>query len=296
MPRRESVDGKHANRQSQACSRFAASACIYLTHFFSWRRGLGLVSLADMIEYPAPNLVEIKTALMRCALQKTTSPERDSNLELIRNEAVRLGLPSTERGVRRLLWTIENEKPDEEEIYRQLQGLDERFHDEILTLSFFYLPADRLPYYQKTDLFGEQFKAHFPTANAEVIEAGNCLAFDRFTACAYHLSRATEIVLRVLFVSLGLPPRVWSATKWKSITERIGGKIQKNNLRLTNDAQWRADRPFYEKAHAFLESARNPLRNSTMHVDVTYPDEGSVRPVWLATEAFMRHVATKLKE
>jgi hypothetical protein len=249
-----------------------------------------------MIEYPAPYLVEIKTALMRCAFEKTTADQRNSELRFVGKEAARIGLISTERGVNRLLWTIDNERPKDEEIYRQLQALDERFHDDIAALSFFYLPLDRSRYYQKTDLFGEQFKANFPAANAETIEAGNCLALDRFTACAFHLSRATEIVLRVLFVSLGLSPRVWSVTKWRALTERIGGKIQKNNQRLANDAQWQADRPFYEKAHAFLESARNPLRNSTMHVDVTYPDDGSVRPVWLATEAFMRHVATRLKE
>lgn len=209
-------------------------------------------------------------------------------------EAQFLGLPSTIRQAQRISESSKDWKAAE--IDTELRQLQRRFDEETESLILFYLPADKRDFYNKTDLFGEEFKAAFPAANAEITEAGTCFAFDRFTACAFHLARATEIVLRVVFVSLGLPPRIWSATKWKKLTERIQGKIESNNARLSSDPAWQVDRPFYEKANAFLDSARNPIRNVTMHVDVTYPDEGSVRPVWLATEAFMRHVATKLKE
>jgi len=85
-------------------------------------------------------------------------------------------------------------------------------------------------------------------------------------------------------------------TRWKNLCDRIDRKIKRNDQTLANDPIWQKDRVFFENHMLFLSAARAPLRNSTVHVDVTYPDEGSVRPLWLATEAFMRHVATKLKE
>jgi hypothetical protein len=252
-----------------------------------------------MIEYLAPNLVKIYQALLQCspysfADSNVTEKYVREKLALVHREAAALGLRSTMKGA----WRVDAALAanDRAQFDSALNGALERFWEDIGDIMFLHLPPEKRDYYQKTNLFGAAFKENFPAANAQIIEAGNCFAFDRFTACAYHLARATEIALRVVFVSLGLPPRVWSVTKWHDITRRIGGKIEKNNVRLANDATWHSERPFYEKVHAFLEAARNPLRNSTMHVDVTYPDEGSIRPVWLATEAFMRHIATRLKE
>lgn len=257
-----------------------------------------------MKEYLALRLVRATDALLSAyvelsnASDEALTPERRKDIQncvmAFVSESEFLALPITTKAAKRLAASALHKNSTELEV--EHREVDSRFKDEAEALSLFYIHGDALRYYNKPDLFGEEFKARFPTANAEIIEAGNCFAFDRFTSCAYHLSRAIEIALRTLFLSLGLPPRIWSVTKWKGITDRIGGKIQNNNLRLASDPGWQADRSFYEKAHAFLESARNPIRNFTMHVDVTYPDEGSVRPVWLATEAFMRHLATKLKE
>jgi hypothetical protein len=269
-----------------------------------WNGGAKLITLRDMKEYLASRLIEITRHVVnaQCIMIEAVDVWPDGRKEIegyakeVWKEAKFLGLKSTERQAARLYNYSSDEEKKDPDLEAAAQELSRRFDEDLEGFPLFYVSADKLSFYNKTDLFGETFKANFPTANAEIIEAGTCLAFDRFTACAFHLSRATEIVLRVVFVSLGLPPRIWSVTKWKQLADRTGGKIAKNNVRLVSDPTWQADKSFYEKAHAFLEAARNPIRNSTVHVDVTYPDEGSVRPVWLATEAFMRHIATKLKE
>src|SRR5204862_4999266 len=110
--------------------------------------------------------------------------------------------------------------------------------EETHVLKLYYVPADQIDFYNKTDLFGEEFKEKFPQANSEICEAGKCFAFDRYTACVFHLTRSLEIALRVLFVSLGMPPRIWSVTKWQKILERIAGKIKKNNERIATDSDW----------------------------------------------------------
>ena len=268
----------------------------YILHtLLPWQGGPRLISLRDMKEYVAHYLVDIHKCLVRCSLSETSSELVTDNLEFVRNQARELGLRSTEQGTIRLLGLLEGDLSHDEK-HRHIQTIAERFHDDIVSLILFYLPTSKLAYYNKTDLFGEDFKTRFPSANAEIIEAGNCFAFDRFSATVFHLTHALEIALRVLFLSLGMPAQIWSVTKWQKILRRIDGKIKRNNERLSNDADWQRDRPFYEKAHAFLAAAANPLRNSSVHVDVVYSDESSVRPVWLGTEAFMRHIATKLKE
>ena len=64
-----------------------------------------------------------------------------------------------------------------------------------------------------------------------------------------------------LFVSLGMPPRIWSSTKWSSILNRINRKLERNNKTLASDPIWQSERMFYESAHAFLAAVRVPIRN-----------------------------------
>jgi hypothetical protein len=163
-----------------------------------------------------------------------------------------------------------------------------RFDDEIEALKLFYVPTDKIDYYNKTDLFGEVFKSKFPKANSEIIEAGNCFAFDRFTAAAFHLMRSLEVVLKVLFSTLGLPPFTTAgARNWNGILREIKDALDKDKTIPDHD--------FFDGAYVFLAAAKNPIRNATMHVDAVY-DENSVRSVFDAVGAFMRHIATKLKE
>jgi hypothetical protein len=275
-----------------------------------WTGGSRLFTVYDMNEYLAPRLTKLAREFLDVWSEFFAHDEEKEKTEPLETkrkrlrdwlvgvgvEAKVLGLPSVMRQAKRMY----NECAgwDATQIRSALEELERRFDEETESLKLFYVAGDKIGSYSKTDLFGDEFKTNFPTANAEVIEAGNCLAFDRFSAVAFHLSRALEIAVRTIFVALGMPARVWSVTKWQKILQRIDGKIKKNNERLSSDPSWQRDRHFYEKAHAFLAAAANPMRNSTVHVDaaVVYPSEDSVRPVWLATEAFLRHIATKLSE
>ena len=202
------------------------------------------------------------------------------------NEAEFLGLQSTKRQAVRLAGMAESGTP--QEIETEIEQMERRFDEETEALRLFYVPIDKIHFYNKTNLFGEIFKASFPTANAEVIEAGNCFAFDRFTACAFHLMRSLEVVLKSLFTALGLPPITNAGEKnWNGILRQIKDKLEQDKTILDHD--------FYDGAYAFLAAAKNPMRNATMHVDAIY-DEDSVRRVFDAIGAFMRHVSEKLKE
>jgi hypothetical protein len=271
-----------------------------------WCGGTKLISLWDMKEYFTPGLVNatgfLGTAHVIVGFAKGgeenefSKKDRDEVAECVARflkESEFLGLAITAKAATRLVGAVKSESV--EEVGKLLDEIHSRFSDEAANLPLFYVHQEALRYYNKTDLFGEQFKKNFPRSNSEIIEAGNCFAFDRFTASVSHLSRAMEIVLRVLFVSLGMPPRIWSTTKWSKILDRIKSKIDKNNKTLANDQKWNEERPFYENAHAFLAAVRVPIRNSTMHVESVY-DESGAENVFGAVKSFMRHLATKLKE
>lgn len=266
-----------------------------------WTGGLRFVTLWDMKEYQADRLVEISRCLTQLGFiglknDEEFDKERDHVAHYLRKIEYELGFLSldvTGISVNRAQSKVKTASADQ--LLDVLEEIEGRFNDEIDAITFLYLAPEKRQYFSKTDLFGQEFKNKFPTGNAEIIEAGNCFALGRFTACVYHLTRAMEIALRVLFVALGMPPRVWSTTKWNNILDRIKGKIDKNNKTLANDHTWQSERGFYENAHAFLAAVRVPIRNSTMHVESVY-DETGAENVFGAVKTFMRNMATKLKE
>ena len=102
------------------------------------------------------------------------------------------------------------------------------------------------------------------------------------------LDRRFYEVLKSVFTALGLPPLTTAGEKnWNGILRQIKDKLEQDKRMPDHD--------FYQTAYAFLAAAKNPMRNATMHVDAKY-DEDSVRGVFDAVGAFMRHVSTKLKE
>jgi hypothetical protein len=268
-----------------------------------WIGGKKLITLWQVKEYFADRLVSISRSILdylSACIDASSHPLNEhqrkrlvASLSSMDEELHFLGLEMTRISVNRVKSEIDTISGAN--LLKAGEDIEQRFYDEIATLWLLYLAPEKQQYFSKTTLFGEQFKSQFPTANLEVIEAGNCFALSRFTACVYHLTRAMEIALRVLFCSLGMPAHIWSSTKWIKILDRVKGKIDKNNKTLANDPAWKSERAFYESAYAFLAAVRVPIRNPTMHVETIY-DESGAENVYSAVRAFMRHIATKLKE
>ena len=210
----------------------------------------------------------------------------ERKIAFVKEQARKLDLRSTMQGAMRFERNLKN--ASSEQVDKDVDSLFERFQDEIVDLVFFYLPADKQEYYQRTEIFGDAFKVNFPTANMEIIEAANCFAFGRNTACVFHLMRAAEVVLKALFIALGLPALTSARERnWNGILQQIRAALDADRSRKDFD--------FFDSAYAFLAAAKNPVRNATMHVDANYDEDGA-RIVFDGMGAFMRHIATKLNE
>ena len=268
-----------------------------------WTCPARVISLLDVKTYMATRLAEISNRLVNAWAWVVDFPkigEQDkmgfaNEVNNIAVGAEEISLPMTARHARRLSKAVHTSGTYEElqSLYDELQN---RFNDELESVKFFLVDKARMAYFDNTLLAGEQFKTQFPRSNGELIEAGNCFALDRYTACAFHLMRALEGGLKAVAAGLSLPdPNKGSGRNWGNMLKDIKSKIDSNNAALKTDLQWQAEREFYEKAYAFLEGVRSPLRNSTMHVESDYDEQGAI-DVLNACSTFMRHIATKLAE
>ncbi len=183
-----------------------------------------------------------------------------------------------------------------QQILDAMDDISSRMNDELSSVFLYYLAPEKRDYYQQTALFGEKFKQAFPSANTEVIEAGNCFALGRNTAAVFHVMRAMELVLRALSASLRIPPVTEGWEKnWGKMLPKIKSKIATNDADLKDDPTWSSSKDFYHKAYSFLEGVRQPIRNETMHTESVY-DDGGAENVMNAARAFMSHVAERIKE
>jgi hypothetical protein len=248
-----------------------------------------LVAIGDRLSN-----IMASTTIQEAALSKEEKAIIKERLFGLAKEAEAIELKETSELARIIAGELDSKSGAE--LFERFAGLEELFNIQIKNVQFFFVERGRAHFYNKTDHAGPECRDKFPRANVELIEAGNCLALARFTASVFHLTRALEYGLRAVASGLGLPdPTKGPDRNWGAVLKTIKGRIDSNNMKLKADPIWQGDREFYEKAYAFLEAVRNPIRNATIHVEADC-DEQSAADVLNACSAFMRHIAVKLVE
>jgi hypothetical protein len=126
------------------------------------------------------------------------------------------------------------------------------------------------------DLFPPGVFARIPEkCRYDLREAGRCIAFERPTAAAFHLMRATEATLRAFYCLLA---------KRKRVSPMWGPMLQDLRAR-------RAAKP-YLKLLDTLDDIRHTYRNPTQHPDKVY-DIHEVQNLWgVCTDAISRMSTT----
>jgi hypothetical protein len=267
-----------------------------------------LASLLDVQSYQAYKLASISRNITTIGFNTQSwndeagksEAECKRCLSRIIEEAEFIGLSFTKKGAQRILDLIEHSKnnqtgePLDVLIAGRLDTLEERFYDEVEEINFFYVKSDRLKWFENTELAGDEFKTNFPTANAELIEAGNCFALDRYTACIFHLTRSLEVVLASLHYALKIQEPTDEHDKtWGRTLGRISEKIKENDT--TTPPGWASDAEFYKKVNGLLAAVKTPYRDSTIHVASVYDESGAIG-VLMAVVGALSHIGKKLKE
>ena len=106
---------------------------------------------------------------------------------------------------------------------REYNLLIEAVYSELKSKFLFYIPQDKIRYYDGVAVLSEFVKVAFPAASEELALAGCCYATELSTACVYHCMRALESGLRALAADVGL---TWTIEQWQKIINDIEGAIK----------------------------------------------------------------------
>jgi hypothetical protein len=130
-----------------------------------------------------------------------------------------------------------------------------------------------------TSLFAPEVFEKLPELTQyDLNEAGKCCAFERPTATAFHILRATEGVLRHFYMSLIKRDRLQQQKQnWGPIVEalRLKSKTKKYTTLYNN-----------------LDNIRNSYRNPTQHPDIKYDIHEAQDLFGLCIEAINRMIQT----
>ncbi len=148
--------------------------------------------------------------------------------------------------------------------------------DNLSRCKFMFMPAHTASYWEKLDLFGENFLIVFPPeAGLEMIEAGNCFAARRGTACVFHCMRTAEYGLRLLAEILevelkdkGEPEPIEYAT-WNKIITAIRNKITFARSKANGPLK-EVDLKFYSSMADQCDYMKDLWRNEVSHTRHLY--------------------------
>jgi hypothetical protein len=157
-----------------------------------------------------------------------------------------------------------------------------RLVDELKSRKLYMVSSERNAY-----LEGNQFHVTvgtvFPEAIADMDEAAKCFAFERPTACIFHLMRVTEVGIKAIADLLEITDH---APTWEPIIRKIDAELKADY----KDRKYKGDQDFLANASTHLHAVKVAWRNKTMHVEKINTMEHG-KEIYDATCGFMRYLA-----
>jgi hypothetical protein len=139
-----------------------------------------------------------------------------------------------------------------------------------------------------TNKFSIEVVISFPSALADIDEAGKCFALGRHTACVFHLMRVLEVPLQTLSkVLLPDDPK----PNWDPVLRKIDEelKLPYKQRRIKGNSD------FFAGVSSHMHAVKLAWRNRVMHVDTIMPED-RVKAIFDAVVGLMDHLATRLTE
>lgn len=154
---------------------------------------------------------------------------------------------------------------------------------------FFAVPPSSEELYDQQELFGPEVNANFGRSSFHIKEAGNCLAFARWTAAIYHLMCILEAGLDSMADALNLPA---SQKNWQNVLDHIKNAIAA--LGPASGPTWKEDQAFFSTA-ALEFRLFKPWRNDVAHGRAKATEE-EAKKILTHVRSFMIHLSSRLKE
>jgi hypothetical protein len=214
-------------------------------------------------------------------------------LRILRRECRHLGWSRAILDIDTVLYSLKQGE-EAKTILTQASQVELAIYAECNHHLFFVLPEKwrRLVENYPGPLFGPDVRERFTRCCVDIDCAGRCLAFGLGTAAVYHLVGIMQEGINAIAKDLGIPVSLTST--WEDIIGVLDGYLNTKRAGMTK-VQWKRVEPFYSEAISDLRSVKNAWRNPTMHFTRHY-NEAEARKVFDRADAFMRHLATRLKQ
>jgi hypothetical protein len=175
--------------------------------------------------------------------------------------------------------------------------------DGTMNREFLWIAADREKLIDQEDLFGDLVSRKFPSAVADIREAGNCLAAECPTASVFHLMRTAEIGLRALARDreIAFPDKPLELKEWGEILPNLDSKVAKmreESVKKWTDAQIKEIQVrFYGEVSQELRVFNEAWRRHLAHArEDAFYDRDYAADVMKHVKKFMHKLASKISE
>jgi len=268
-------------------------------------------SLWDMLKVKAKHYVEIGEGLANIVLFlnppltvfNKDAPLADdaqnyvlTSLAQIEPHCESLGLPVTDGLIEQFIGRYPpGTWPTYEQAFVAMSAIRDTFKLELQAQMFFCVLPHRTTYYSSAgpriesgaDIAGLTHTLEaFPDAKYDASEAGNCLAFERFTAAVYHLMRVAEYGLVAVAAAAGV-----ESHDHRSWDKMIAGLHHHINLLSSQKlaANWKDEEKKYSDLVAWFTAIRNGWRNPVSHIPRIYTED-IARGMFVATKTLFERL------
>jgi hypothetical protein len=234
-----------------------------------------LVSWWDMEKFAAEEFFKIATQLSSLAHYAQQDLERGIKSPIIsasskgfmaavteiEGHCEKLGLKVSVQAARGALRLLASPDTVFSDLAPAIQQLRNDIQWETQSVLFFHVPGKQSDFYDQKELFGVDVNLKFPSIQYDMVEAGNCYAMGRGTACVFHLMRIMEVGVQGLGTKLGVT--LVAEKNWQNILDEVNKAIKrlppKDSATIAKS-----------QASASLYSVKLAWRNEVMHPNDTY--------------------------
>lgn len=269
----------------------------------AWLSNYRLVSLLDMLRFKAAKFVLISAQLQQLLhrLDLTERPLSETDVSDIDGRMIDLKTKFNEIDLKFSIKYVEHiqfyfsehrksgEQLTNREVFVFIRTLQERMWDELELSHFFYIPIEKIEFYEKSkEKFGQKVIDSLPGSLHDIEEAGKCYATQRNTACVFHLMRIMELAVQEFGNKLGV--NLASERVWQVILDQINSEIKKmpHGSRAEKEIQGK-----YSACASHLFNVKVAWRNNVMHPRDKYTEEEAT-DIFNNVQAFIQYLAKEI--
>jgi len=217
-------------------------------------------------------------------------------------ECVKAELTNSVMGAIRLKNDLAQNSLNAITFHEKVGELTRRIEDELQSVMLYSVSPNKQKYITGKDLFGDTVSKSFPSTKNNIEEAGKCLAFERGSACIFHLMKVLEVGLYSMANDLNITNL---QENWGNAIEQIEKalrefektKPEKTDTQQIQD-EWKSKNQFYKDSATHFYYIKDAWRNYNTHArqePFSYSDE-KTQQIFDNVCGFMQTLATRIQE